>query len=81
MQLDEDFKTKSAPDLKLFLSKKQPEAINGRNAIDDSAFLAKLNSTKGAQEYKIPDDVNIEDYNTIILHCQRFSKLWGASTL
>ncbi|MFK7840285.1 MAG: DM13 domain-containing protein [Bdellovibrionales bacterium] len=81
VQLDEDFKTKSAPDLKLFLSKKQPDALNGKNATDGSAFLAKLDSTKGAQEYKIPEDVNIEEYGTIILHCQKFSKLWGASSL
>jgi len=49
IMLSDGFKTRGAPDLKLFLASKNPSDVNGKNATDGSAFIAKLASNKGAQ--------------------------------
>jgi len=79
--LSDDFKTRSAPDLKLFFSKNNFSGVTGSNATQDSIFVAKLNSAKGGQAYKIPAGVNISDYQSLILHCEQYSKLWASTPL
>ena len=75
------FKTKSAPDLKLFLSKQSAGAITGKNATSGAVRLAKLKSPKGDQTYVLPSGINPSDYKTLVLHCEKFSKAWGVGTL
>ncbi|MEM6811010.1 MAG: DM13 domain-containing protein [Pseudomonadota bacterium] len=79
--LGDEFKTRNAPDLKLFLSKKNFSDVKGSNATQDAIFLAKLNSNKGAQAYKIPANVNLQDYESLVLHCEQFSKLWASTPI
>ena len=79
--LNDDFKTKNAPDLKIFLSKKEAGNITDDNATQEAIQVAKLSSNKGAQSYKIPSDVNVVDYQSIIIHCEQYSKLWAADEL
>lgn len=79
--LSDKFKTRSAPDLKLFFSKQMPSELNGKNATSQSIFISELQSNKGGQSFKIPASVNIADYQSILLHCEKYSKLWGASKL
>lgn len=75
------FKTKKAPDLKLFLSKQSAGSVTGKNATTGAVRLAKLKSHKGDQSYVLPSGINPEDYKTLILHCEKFSKSWGVGTL
>ncbi|NER14509.1 electron transfer flavoprotein [Leptobacterium flavescens] len=79
--LSDDFKTKKAPDLKLFLSKKQASSVNGKNATKDAVFVAKLKSPKGGQSYKIPSNINIDDYTSLLIHCEKYSIFWGGGNL
>ena len=79
--LDSRFKTRSAPDLKLFLSKRSANKLTGSNATDDAVRIAKLSSNSGAQRYKLPAGTVPNDYKTLIIHCERYSKLWSAGTL
>ena len=79
--LSADFKTKNAPDLKIFLSPKSAGELNGRNATDGSILIAPLSSASGAQEYEIPAGVDLSAYQTIIIHCEAFSKLWSVAPL
>ena len=81
LKLESGFKTRSAPDLKLFLSKKPLASLNNRNATQGAVLIAKLKSPKGSQEYVLPAGVDPSQYKTLILHCQKFSKLWGGATL
>jgi hypothetical protein len=75
--LDENFKTSRGPDLKLMLSKLSIEQVNGSNAADGSLTIAPLKSAKGKQSYKLPE--GYLDYQTLLIHCEKFSKLWSAS--
>jgi len=79
--LSDEFKTRNAPDLKLFFSKNNYSAIKGSNATQDATFVAKLNSSKGGQAYKIPAGINVSDYQSLILHCEQYSKLWASTPL
>lgn len=79
--LDDAFSTKKAPDLKLFLSPRPLADVGNRNATDGSVLIAPLDSHKGAQEYVVPADTDLSQFKTLVIHCEKFSKLWAGSTL
>ena len=79
--LDDRFKTRNAPDLKLFLSPLSADEVGNRNATSGSVLVSPLDSNKGAQRYALPEGVNPDDFQSIVLHCEQFSKLWGAADL
>ena len=81
LELDSRFKTRGAPDLKLFLSKKSASQLSGRNATSGAVRIAKLKSKSGAQRYRLPTNLDLADYRTVIIHCEQYSKLWSTGTL
>lgn len=81
VKLSSDFRTRNAPDLKIFLSPLSAAEANGRNATDGSVLIAPLTSNRGEQVYEIPASVDLSDYQSILIHCEQFSKLWSAADL
>ena len=81
VKLSEDFRTRNGPDLKIFLSPLEVKNVNGRNATDGSVLISALESNAGEQIYKIPADVELTEFQSIIIHCEAYSKLWSASNL
>lgn len=81
LELDEGFRTRRAPDLKLFLSPLDADSINAGNATSDSVLIAKLKKARGAQRYALPADIDVEQFRTLVLHCEQYTKLWGVSSL
>ncbi|RMB12197.1 DM13 domain-containing protein [Eilatimonas milleporae] len=79
--LGDDFRTSSAPDLKIFLSPLDIADLKNRNAIDGARFISPLASARGAQRYEIPADVDLSAFKAIIIHCEAYTKLWGGSNL
>lgn len=79
--LSDDFKTKSAPDLKIFLSKKPLNSITGKNATKDAILVSKLKKNKGGQTYKIPGNIKLSEYASIIIHCEEYGIFWGGNSL
>ncbi|MEM9109765.1 MAG: DM13 domain-containing protein [Planctomycetota bacterium] len=79
--LSSSFKTRSAPDLKLFLSKKNAAGLTGKNATSGAVRIAKLKSNKGEQRYKLPRGIDPASYKTLMIHCERYSKLWSTGTI
>ena len=79
--LDEKFSTKKAPDLKLFLTNRPLAEANGRNAADGAVLIAKLKTNKGGQRYALPEGVDVSEFTTLLLHCERYSKLWAGASL
>ncbi|MBO1256288.1 DM13 domain-containing protein [Alteromonas sp. 5E99-2] len=77
--LGDDFKTSKAPDLKFVLSNQTVSDVANKNAMQNALFVADLKSPKGAQEYKLPE--NFSDYTTLLLHCEKYTKLWGAANI
>lgn len=81
VKLSSDFRTRNAPDLKIFLSPLSASETNGRNATDGSYRVAELTSNAGEQVYEIPASVDLADYKSILIHCEQYSKLWSAADL
>ncbi|MFK7888964.1 MAG: DM13 domain-containing protein [Gammaproteobacteria bacterium] len=81
LELNEKFKTRRAPDLKLFLSPRLDADVTPDNAVAGSVLIAKLKKAKGAQRYALPADLDLNDFETLVLHCEQYTKLWGVSPL
>lgn len=77
----DDFKTRKAPDLKIVLSPLTVAQTSSRNALQGAAIVALLESHRGAQEFRIPDGVDLGDYRSLLIHCEQYTKLWGAAPL
>lgn len=77
----EDFKTKNGPDLKVFLSKFPLDALSSENVGTNSVRLSVLKSHKGPQNYAIPANIDLSDYESVIIHCETFTVLWGGFDL
>ncbi len=78
---NEKFDTRSGPDLKVYLSSKSVNSVKGRTVVKSSIEISPLKSSSGAQEYEIPADVKLEDYKSLLIHCEAYSHLWGGSNL
>ncbi len=81
VELDADFRTRGAPDLKLFLSPFSAAEVNKNNALEGAHLISLLDSNKGAQRYVIPDIENLDGYRSIIIHCEDYTVLWSAADL
>ena len=78
---DEDFRTRRAPDLKIFLSPLALDEIDDHNATEGSFLVARLARPRGPQRYPLPDEIVLDDFASLIIHCERFSKYWGGTAL
>ena len=81
LRLSDDFKTKSGPDLKIFLSPQSTDAVTGQTATQGAIKLGALKTNKGGSDYAIPAGVNLANYQSVLIHCEAYSKLWGAAEL
>lgn len=79
--LSDDFKTRSAPDLKIFLSPTEAKSANGKNATKGSVLVGELPKSKGAVRLEVPAGVDVTTFKSILLHCEQYSKLWAAAPL
>jgi hypothetical protein len=79
--LHDDFRTTSGPDLKVFLSKQNVNDVRDANATRDAIKLGPLQKARGGQSYKLPDDVTVSDFTSILIHCERYSHFWGGANL
>lgn len=81
LTLSSDFKTKPAPDLKIVLSPHTPSSATARNALEGGVIIAPLTSPSGAQEYPIDPSVDLAAYDSVLIHCEQYTKLWSAAPL
>jgi hypothetical protein len=78
--LSSDFTTRSAPDLKLFLNPLPPAQVTAQNATQ-GVLIGPLKSAKGASRYKLPAGLDLGRYKSVVLHCEQYTKLWGAGEI
>lgn len=74
-----NFKTKKGSDLEIFLTKKNMDQVTSKNALEASIFLENLKSNSGEQKYLIPSNIDLSQYKSIIIHCKKYTILWGGS--
>ena len=81
ISFNEKFKTKGGPDLKVFLSPQSIDQVTGKNAIQGAELVAVLKSTRGSQEYVLPSNIDVSSFNSLLIHCEQYSVLWGGANI
>ena len=72
VRFEEDFSVTNGPDLYVHFGK------DGKYAAE--ANLGRLKGNKGSQNYEIPADISIEDYNEVWIWCRAFAVPFGTAT-
>lgn len=78
------FETSNGPDLQVWLTDQPVQADNeGWFLFDDGRYtsLGGLKGNIGDQNYPIPADVDLADYRSVSIWCDRFSVSFGAAEL
>ncbi|WP_328995047.1 DM13 domain-containing protein [Kribbella sp. NBC_01245] len=80
----ENLDTSDGPDLEVWLTNAPVlEGTAGWRVFDDGKYqdLGKLKGNKGNQNYAIPPDLNLKDFTSVSIWCDRFNVSFGAATL
>jgi hypothetical protein len=78
----EDLDTSDGPDLRVWLTDAEVSA-DGWRVFDDGRYvdLGELRGNKGNLVYELPRDVELADYQSVSIWCERFSVSFGAAAL
>jgi hypothetical protein len=79
--LEPDFEVGPGPAYHVFLVPKP--AIRSSSDMKDVMYvdLGRLRSFKGSQRYQVPDGVNLKDFPSVIIWCERFGVLISPADL
>ncbi|MCP5025715.1 MAG: DM13 domain-containing protein [Actinomycetia bacterium] len=78
----EDFETDNGPDLNVYLTRSGADADASEfGAAGDFVDLGDLKGNVGPQNYEIPADVDLEEFDTVVIWCVRFGVAFGAVDL
>jgi hypothetical protein len=80
----ENLKTSNGPKLEVWLTDAPViEGLDGWRVFDDGRYinLGALKGNIGSQNYSIPSEINLDDYSSISIWCERFSVSFGAAVL
>lgn len=79
LRFEDDFAGDNGPDLNVYLTR----ADGGRDVgdSDDYIDLGDLKGNIGSQNYEIPEDVDLTEFDTVVIWCVRFGVSFGAAEL
>ena len=83
IELSGDFETKNAPDVKIFISKKDADSLTSKNAAKGTQ-IARIKKTKSdgkVQRFEIPKEIDPSQFKSLALHCQKYSVLFAVGKL
>ena len=76
----EDFSSTNGPDLHVILAKEAPTSTFGSLG-DDYIDLGELKGNVGNQNYDIPADVDLSEYDSIVIYCMPFHVVFSSAAL
>jgi hypothetical protein len=76
----EPFESTNGPDLYVYLTTAD-HADDDDALAADAVDLGDLRGNIGSQNYPIPDDVDLDAYDTVVIWCERFTVAFGAADL
>lgn len=80
--LEGDFQTESGPDLFVVLSSQDPETATGGTIMDEPAVTVdSLRSLSGKQTYHLDENLDLELYQAVAIHCIEYDHLYGTAAL
>lgn len=78
-----DFMTSNGPDVHVLLARGNDQSLNQeilKGALD-SVELGSLKGNQGDQNYDLPASVDLTEYNTVTIFCERFHAIFGVARL
>ena len=81
LSFSDNFKARSGPDLKVFLSPTSIDTVSGDTATQGAVLLGELKKQRGKQEYLLPEGLELKDFQSVLVHCKQYSVLWGGGKL
>ena len=76
-----DFQVTNGPDLEVWLSS-VPDPQSSREVLDGEwVSLGQLKGNIGDQNYTIPADVDLSQFQSVVIWCEQFSVLFSPATL
>lgn len=79
LELSQDFQSDRGPDLKVILHK--ASAVNQKVEEGEYLNLGALKSFNGSQRYLIPADVDLTQYQSVAIWCEKFNVTFGYATM
>jgi hypothetical protein len=79
LELDDQFTTAEGPDVQILLHKKPKVGV--KLAEKDYMTLAMLKSFNGAQRYEIRENVDLDDFKSVVIWCRKFNVTFAYSSL
>ncbi|MEO1211219.1 MAG: DM13 domain-containing protein, partial [Cyanobacteria bacterium J06638_20] len=86
LEFGDDFQTDAGPDLVVVLHRSADvigESTPPAFPIDEEDYvvLEPLQGVAGTQQYMIPADINLEDYQSAAIWCREFNATFGSASL
>jgi len=81
LRFEDDFDIDNGPDLNVYLVRGVDAAGPAGQFDDDFVDLGDLKGNKGAQNYEIPANVELDEYDTVVIWCVRFGVAFNAADL
>ncbi|MGV2829689.1 DM13 domain-containing protein [Myxosarcina sp. GI1(2024)] len=79
LELSSDFQTDEGPDLKVILH--DADTVDLKVEEGSYVSLGALSSFSGAQRYLIPEDVDLNQYQSVAIWCEQFNATFGYAPL
>jgi len=76
----EGLQTDNGPDLFLYVTTNPVDGDEG-DFDDEFVNLGRLKGNQGDQNYDLPADVDLADYASVVIWCDRFDSAFGAAPL
>jgi Electron transfer DM13 len=78
-----DFTTSNGPDVHVLLAQSTDQNLTKEFVKGDldSVELGLLKANQGDQNYDLPDSVDLERYDSVVIYCKRFHAVFGVAKL
>lgn len=78
-----DFTTSNGPDVHVLLAQSTDQNLTKAFVKGDldSVELGLLKANQGGQNYSLPDSVDLQKYDAVVIYCERFHAVFGVAKL
>lgn len=80
LEFDQNFKTDQGPDLYVILYRSEKPPISGIKE-KDYVSIARLQKITGNQRYALPKNINLQEFKSVAIWCQKFNATFGYAVL
>ena len=81
LRFEDDFAIDNGPDLNVYLSRGVDAEGDPGLFDDDFIDLGDLKGNIGSQNYELPEGIDLDEYDTVVIWCVRFGVAFNAANL